>query len=80
MDEGLHERLRSDPHGALSEKDIEVSPETEIGVVCDSEETCCLVMPPNPNVALSGDSLGTVSGGFGNVNCAATFTYGRRPD
>ena len=59
----LRNLAADDPHAALAQYQIYFPHETELRIVPNTEETFNLVMPPDPNVALSDEALTMVAGG-----------------
>ncbi len=58
-------KLLSDPHAALAEAGVEVSAETKLNVLEDTDDITHLVLPaaPNKTSALSNDELEKIAGG-----------------
>ena len=65
-DDTAKANLGSNPHGELSARGFDIPEGVDINVVSDSTDTVYLVLPPDPNVSLTDDALGTVAGGFGD--------------
>lgn len=62
-DEDYRGRLRSDPRGVLADEGVDVPPGVDLRVVQNTDETCYLALPPDPNAYLADENLASVSGG-----------------
>ena len=70
-------RADEDPKSILAERDLELPPHVDVRVAENTDEVFYFVMPPDPNVALSDESLGMVAGGksastIGSAGTAST--------
>ena len=63
FDPEFRERMLADPQGALSSTGMQLPPGVEVRVHVNTADTFYLPFPPDPNVALSDESLGMVAGG-----------------
>ncbi len=69
--EALRARMVSDPRGVLLERGMNVPADVEIQVLMDTETTHHVVFPPDPNAALSDESLNVAAGGKDdNIYCS----------
>ncbi len=72
-DETLRGRIDAgDVRDLLPDLGIEVSSGTDVRIVADSADTRYLVLPPDPNVPLSDETLGMVAGGGKTASSAGT--------
>ena len=72
-DEALRERIDAgDVDELLPELGIELSPDVEVRIVADGADTRYFVLPPDPNVPLSDETLGAISGGGKTASTAGT--------
>ena len=62
-DPSLRRRLDADPHAFLSERDVDLPAEIDFRVAADTPEVLHLVMPQDPNAAISDQELSRISGG-----------------
>ena len=73
-----HEQVHDDPRGVLaSMMGMPVPPDVEVRVHVNTADTFHVTFPPDPNVALSDESLGMVAGGksascIGSASSAST--------
>ena len=75
-DEGFRSRMTSgDAAGTLSEFGLDLPPRTEVRVVENASESFHLVLPPDPNTALSDDRLEAVVGGTGTVQASSLSSF-----
>ncbi len=63
FDPEFRERMQADPRAAMSSWGIDLPPGVDVRVCVNTEDTFYLGFPPDPNVALSDESLGVVAGG-----------------
>lgn len=56
-------RLVADPRAAVVEQGLEAPEAMEVRVAVNDAETMHIVFPPDPNAALSDDTMSSVSGG-----------------
>ena len=56
-------RLVADPRAAMAEQGVEAPEALELRVAVNDAETMHIVFPPDPNAALSDDTISSVSGG-----------------
>lgn len=68
-------QVRADPKLAMAGKGLDV-PHADVRVVVDTPDTRHFVLPPNPNAALSDDTLAPVSGGVSEYYLSMTQTAG----
>ena len=59
----FRERMLADPQEALASTGMQLPPGVEVQVHVNTADTFHLPFPPDPNVALSDESLGMVAGG-----------------
>ena len=72
-DESLRERIDAGDVGdLLSGLGIELAPDVEVRIVADGPGTRHIVLPPDPNVALSDEALGAIAGGGKTASTAGT--------
>lgn len=64
-------RLESDPRGLLAEHGITVPHGLGVRMVVNTAETFHLVLPPDPNAAISDEDLTSVAGGI-TFTCVAS--------
>ena len=77
LDPEFRERMQTAPDAALTSWGIELPPGIDVSVHVNTDDTFHLVLPPDPNVALSDETLGMVAGGktastIGSAGCAST--------
>ena len=75
-DELLRARLESGDYGDLHGM---VPPGTEIRVVLQTPEVYYMLMPADPNAALSDEMLASVAGGSTNGSVSSVLTAGTAP-
>ena len=63
FDPEFRERMQTDPGAAMSSWGVDLPPEVDVRVCVNTEDTFYVTFPPDPNVALSDESLGVVAGG-----------------
>ena len=63
FDPEFREQMLADPQRTLSSTGMPVSPGVEVRVHVNTADTFYVAFPPDPNVALSDESLGMVAGG-----------------
>ena len=78
FDPEFRERMLADPQGALSSTGMPLPPGVEVRVHVNTAGVYHFVLPPDPNVALSDESLGMVAGGksastVGSTSSASTL-------
>ena len=78
FDPEFRERMLADPQGALASTGRPLPPGVEVRVHVNTADTFYLPFPPDPNVALSDESLGMVAGGksastVGSTSSASTL-------
>ncbi len=78
-DPEFRSRADEDPRAVLAERDFEVPPGVEVRFAADTDDVFHLVLPPDPNVALSDEALGMVAGGksastIGSAGSASTVS------
>ncbi len=66
-DSAVRAELDADPRAFFAERGVEVPGGAEVRVADDTADTVHLVMPPNPNNAVSDEALESVAGGTGTV-------------
>ena len=72
-DETLRGRIDAGDVGdLLPDLGIEISPGIDVRIVADSSDTRYFVLPPDPNVPLSDETLGMVAGGGKTASSAGT--------
>ena len=69
-DPDLRERMQTNPSGVLQEKGVDILPGLDLQVVETTADVRYFVLPPDPNAALSEESLDAVAGGTGSAQCA----------
>ena len=62
-DPGLRRRLDADPRAFFGERDVDLPAEIDFRVAADTPEVFHLVMPQDPNAAMSDEDLARISGG-----------------
>ena len=62
-DPGLRRRLDADPRAFFGERDVDLPAEIDFRVAANTPEVFHLVMPQDPNAALSDQDLARISGG-----------------
>ena len=81
-DKAIRAKLESDPKEFLLERYGMDLSGLDVRIVTDTPETCHLVLPLDPNTALSDETLNELAGGstVGSAGCAATkSTLGSAP-
>ncbi len=78
-DPEFRSRADDDPRSVLTERDFELPPGVEVRFAEDTDDVFHLVLPPDPNVALSDEALGMVAGGksastIGSAGSASTVS------
>ena len=78
-DPEFRSRADEDPRSVLAERNVEVPPGVEVRFMEDTDDVFHLVLPPDPNVALSDEALGMVAGGkssstIGSAGSASTLS------
>ena len=78
FDPEFRERMQTDPGAAMSSWGMDLPPGVDVRVCVNTEDTFYVAFPPDPNAALSDESLGLVAGGktassAGSVGCASTI-------
>ena len=78
FDPEFRERMQTDPGAAMSSWGMDLPPGVDVRVCVNTEDTFYVTFPPDPNAALSDESLGVVAGGktassAGSVGCASTI-------
>ena len=63
FDPEFRERVRTDPGAVMSSWGIDLPPGVDVRVCVNTEDTFHVAFPPDPNAALSDESLGVVAGG-----------------
>ena len=71
------EQVRDDPRGLLDSMGMQLPPGVEVRVHVNTADVFHVAFPPDPNVALSDESLGMVAGGksassIGSASSAST--------
>ena len=66
--------LDADPRAFFAERGVDVPDGTEVRVADDTADAVHLVMPPNPNNAISDDTLTGVAGGSGGPQTSTVST------
>ena len=77
-DAEFRSRVDADPRAVMAEHNFDMPPGVELRVEADTADTFHVVLPPDPNVALSDESLGVVAGGktgstIGSAGSASTL-------
>ena len=78
--------LDADPRAFFAERGVDVPDGMEVRVADDTADAVHLVMPPNPNNAISDDALTGVAGGSGTIAASSassilsTVSSMRAPD
>ena len=71
----LQAELDADPRAFFTGRGVAVPAEADLRVVANTPEVFHLVMPPNPNAAVSDEALSRVAGGSsGQPGCASTVS------
>ena len=78
FDPEFQERMKADPRAAFSSWSIDLPPNLDVHVHVNTDDTFYVAFPPDPNVALSDESLGVVAGGktastIGSAGSASTL-------
>ena len=73
-DPGLRTELDADPRAFFTARGVNVPDGVEVRVADDTADTVHLIMPPNPNDAVSDDTLTQVAGGTGTVAASSAAT------
>ena len=78
-DAEFRSRVDADPKAVMAEHNFDMPPGVELRVEADTADTFHFVLPPDPNVALSDESLGMVAGGksgstIGSAGSASTLS------
>ena len=71
-DPAFRARLVADPRAVMAEQGVEAPEAQEFRVAVDDAETMHIVFPPDPNAALSDDTISSVSGGTPRASTAST--------
>ncbi len=72
-DESLRARIDAgDVRDLLPDLGIELAPDVGVRIVADGADVLHFVLPPDPNVALSDETLGAVAGGGKTGSTAGT--------
>lgn len=80
LDPEFRAEMETDVRAAMSSKGVDIPAGVDVQLHMDTDETFHLVFPPDPNAALSDESLGVVSGGgksassAGSVSSASTVS------
>ena len=62
-DPGLRRQLDADPRAFFGERDVDLPAEIDFRVAANTPEVFHLVMPQDPNAAMSDEDLARISGG-----------------
>lgn len=62
-DEKFQAGIRQNPRDAFADKGVELPSDLEVKVLSNSRDTFYLVLPPDPNEALSDEDLSMIAGG-----------------
>ena len=78
FDPEFREQVLADPQEMVSSMGMQIPPGAEVRVHVNTDDTFYLAFPPDPNVALSDESLGMVAGGksastIGSASSASTL-------
>ena len=78
LDPEFRERMQTDADAALTSWGIDLPPGVDVSVHVNTDDTFHLVLPPDPNVPLSDETLGMVAGGktastIGSAGSASTL-------
>ena len=73
-DPELRTELDADPRAFFTARGMSVPDGVEVRVADDTADTIHLIMPPNPNDAVSDDTLTQVAGGTGTVAASSAAT------
>ena len=73
-DPGLRRRLDADPRAFFSERHVDFPAGLDFRVAANTPEVFHLVMPPDPNAAISDEDLTQVSGGTGNSTLSTVIS------
>ena len=63
LDPGFREQMQEAPNEALTSWGIDLPPDVDVSVHVNTDDTFHLVLPPDPNIPLSDETLGMVAGG-----------------
>ena len=66
--------LDADPRAFFVARGVDVPDGMEVRVADDTADTVHLVMPPNPNNAISDEALTSIAGGTGSVDASSLAT------
>ena len=67
-DADFRSRCDADPRAALAERGFDAPSWIDVRIVANTPETYHVVLPPDPNAALSDEDLNAVAGGKGISN------------
>ncbi len=63
FDPEFRERMQTDPGAAISSWGVDLPPGIDVRVHVNTDDVFHFILPPDPNVALSDETLGMVAGG-----------------
>ena len=70
-DPGLRSELDADPRAFFAARGVDVPADVAVRVADDTADTVHLIMPPNPNDAISDDALTGIAGGTSTVEASS---------
>lgn len=70
----LRTELDADPRAFFADRGVNVPAGMEVRVADNTADTIHLIMPPNPNDAISDETLTNVSGGTATVEASSAAT------